>query len=127
MFIAERNRRTLDDPEAEEHVSSSWRRFSQAIGDMNDAEESEDYQAVGVKCRDALIALGKEDAAAEWVGDINNPPKAADFKGWANIFADRLSEAGRLRSYLKQSSTRRGISPSGYSTTATPLRSTPTS
>jgi hypothetical protein len=68
---------------------------------MNDAEESEDYQAVGVKCRDALIALSKEHAAAEWVGDVNNPPKAADFKGWGNIFADRLSEAGRLRSYLK--------------------------
>jgi hypothetical protein len=101
VFIAERNRRTLDDPDAEEHVSSSWRRFSQAIDDMNDAEESEDYQAVGVKCRDALIALGKEHAAAEWVGDINNPPKAADFKGWANVFADRLSEVGRLRSYLK--------------------------
>jgi hypothetical protein len=61
---------------------------------MNDTEESEDYQAVGVKCRDALIALGKEHAAAEWVGDVNNPPKAADFKGWANVFADRLSEAG---------------------------------
>ena len=33
--------------------------------------------------------------------DVSNPPKAADFKGWANIFADRLSQAGRLRSYLK--------------------------
>ena len=54
-----------------------------------------------MKCRDALIALGKEHAAAEWVGAVNNPPKAADFKGWANVFADRLSEAGRLRSYLK--------------------------
>jgi hypothetical protein len=32
---------------------------------MNDAEESEDYQAVGVKCRDALITLGKKHAAAE--------------------------------------------------------------
>jgi hypothetical protein len=57
--------RTLDDPEAEEHLNSPWRRFRQAIDDMNDAEESEDYQAVGVKCRDALITLGKKHAAAE--------------------------------------------------------------
>jgi hypothetical protein len=35
------------------------------------------------------------------VRDVNNPPKAADFKGWTNIFADPLSQAGRLRSYLK--------------------------
>jgi hypothetical protein len=70
---------------------------------MNDAEESGDYQAVGVKCRDALIALGKEHATAEWVGEVDNPPRAADFKGWANLFTDRLTEGGRLRSYLKAS------------------------
>jgi len=48
-FLAERSRRVLSDPETEEHVSSSWRRFGQAVDDMNDAEESEDFQAVGVK------------------------------------------------------------------------------
>jgi hypothetical protein len=100
-FLAERSRKNLTDPETEEHVSASRRRFGQAIDGMNDAEESEDFQAVGVKCRDALLALGKEHAYAEWVGDIENPPKAADFKGWANILAERLTEAGRLRSYLK--------------------------
>jgi len=35
------------------------------------------------------------------VGEVQDPPKAADFKGWANIFADQLTDAGRLRSYLK--------------------------
>jgi hypothetical protein len=76
VFTAERNRRALNDAEAEEHVSSSWCRFSPAIDDMNDAEASEDYKAVGVKYRDALIALGKEHAAAEWVGDVTNRPQA---------------------------------------------------
>jgi hypothetical protein len=101
VFMAERSRNDLTDPETEEHVSASWRRFRQAIDGMDDAEESADFQAVGVKCRDALIALGKEHAEAEWVGNVENPPKAADFKGWANILAERLTEAGRLRSYLK--------------------------
>ena len=100
-FMAERSRKSLTDPETEEHVSASWRRFGQVIDGMNDAEESEDFQAVGVKCRDALLALGKEHADAEWVGDVEDPPKAADFKGWANILAERLTEAGRLRSHLK--------------------------
>lgn len=100
-FMAERSRKTLDNSGTEKHVSGSWRRFSQAIDDMNDADESEDFQAVGVKCRDALIALGKEHASAEWVGEVSERPKAADFKGWANILAERLTEAGRLRSYLK--------------------------
>jgi hypothetical protein len=100
-FMAERSRKSLTDPETEEHVSASSRRFGQAVDGMNDAEESEDFQAVGVKCRDALLALAKEHTDAEWVGDVEDPPKAADFKGWANILAERLTAAGRLRSYLK--------------------------
>ena len=67
---------------------------------MESPEESEDFQAVGVECRDALIALAKDHASSDWLGEVRQPPKAADFKGWSNLFADRLSE-GRVRSYLK--------------------------
>ena len=98
--LAERSRSALEDVEIEAQVASSWRRFQQALDTMNDAEESEDFQAVGVKCRDALIALAKDHAEASWLGEVRDPPKAADFKGWGNIFAERLSE-GRVRSYLK--------------------------
>jgi len=100
-FLAERSRSTMEDADVEEHVSSSWRRFQQALDGMHEAEESEDYQAVGVKCRDALIALAKDHLDAEWIGHLDDAPKAADFKGWANIFAERLCESGRLRTYLK--------------------------
>jgi len=98
--LAERSRSALEDAEIEAQVASSWRRFQQAVDTMNDAEESEDFQAVGVKCRDALIALAKDHAVAGWLGEVTQPPKAADFKGWGNIFAERLSE-GRMRNYLK--------------------------
>jgi hypothetical protein len=99
-FLAERSRSALENAEAEELAATSWRRFQQALDAMNDAEESEDFQAVGVKCREALIALAKDHADADWLGDVQEPPKAADFKGWGSIFAERLSE-GRLRIYLK--------------------------
>jgi hypothetical protein len=79
-----------------------------------------------VKCRDALMALGREHAASEWSGHVNNPPRTADFKGWANIFADRLKPEGHVGRTSKQLSTRPEIGPSGYSVTATPPRSTPT-
>ena len=99
VFMAERSRARMEE-EYEEHVSAAWRRFRQALDAMNDASESEDFQAVGIKCRDALIALGKIHKGAPWVGDVPEPPKAADFRGWGNIFAERLAE-DRLRSYLK--------------------------
>jgi hypothetical protein len=70
---------------------------------MNAASESEDFQAVGLKCRDTLISFGKEYKDADWIGEISEPPKDSDFKGWANIIAEKLTEAGRLRSYLKSS------------------------
>jgi hypothetical protein len=99
IFIAERSRAELDEEE-QEHVSTAWRRFQQALEAMNDASESEDFQAVGIKCRDALIALGKQHMDAPWVGEVSTRPKASDFKGWGNLFAERLTD-GRLRAYLK--------------------------
>ncbi|GAA5036899.1 hypothetical protein GCM10023258_39840 [Terrabacter aeriphilus] len=102
VFMAERSRSELEDPETEQHITRSWRRFKQAVDAMNGAEESEDFQAVGIKCRDALIALAKDHATAAWVGPLESPPKAADFKGWGNIFVERLTESGRLRRYVKE-------------------------
>jgi hypothetical protein len=99
--LADRSQGEMADPEEEEQVAASWRRYRQAIDAMNDAHESEDFQAVGVKCRDALISLAKDHADDDWVGEVEDPPQAANFKGWANIFADRLTEAGRLRAFLK--------------------------
>ncbi len=99
MFMAERSRANMDEDD-EEQVTTAWRRFKQALEAMDSASESEDFQAVGIKCRDALIALGKQHQEAAWVGSVPEPPKVADFKGWGNIFAERLAE-GRLRTYLK--------------------------
>ncbi|GAB4596035.1 hypothetical protein MOKP4_31260 [Mycobacterium avium subsp. hominissuis] len=99
VMMAERSRSEIADQD-EEHVSTSWRRYRQAVQAMNEAAEAEDYQAVGIKCRDALIAMAKGQADAEWVVDIAERPKAADFKGWADVFADRLAD-GRMRSYVK--------------------------
>jgi hypothetical protein len=99
IFMAERSRADLPEAE-EERVSGAWRRYKQALADMDDAGESEDFQAVGIKCRDALLAVVRDHMAAEWVGDVHTPPKASDFKAWGAIFAERLAE-GRVRSYIK--------------------------
>lgn len=99
LFLAERSRGELPE-EDEEHVPGSWRRYKQALADMNSAGESEDFQAVGIKCRDALLAIARDHMSADWVGDVADPPKVSDFKGWGNLFAERLAE-GRVRSYTK--------------------------
>ncbi|MFB7797257.1 hypothetical protein [Isoptericola sp. NPDC056134] len=95
--LAEQSRGELDDNEP---TSPPWRRYCDALRAMDEASESEDFQAVGIKCRDTLIALGKQYQDAEWLGDVGERPKGGDFKGWAHLFAERLSE-GRQRSYVK--------------------------
>src|SRR5680860_354531 len=99
ILMAERSRAELREAD-EERVSGSWRRFKQALAGMDDAGEAEDFQAIGIKCRDSLLAAVRDHMSAEWVGDIEDPPKASDFKAWGGIFAERLAE-GRVRAYLK--------------------------
>jgi hypothetical protein len=53
-----------------------------------------------VKCRDALMALGREHAASEWSGHVNNPPRTADFKGGPISSLIGLARGPR-RSYFK--------------------------
>lgn len=97
--LAERSRGELPDGD-EEHVAGPWRRFRDALEAMDEADEAEDFQSVGIKCRDSLIALGREYQDALWLGEIGSPPKAADFKGWGALYAERLSD-GRMRNYVK--------------------------
>jgi hypothetical protein len=94
--LAQRSRGELDE-EHEKLVAGAWRRYRQALSAMDAAGESEDFQAVGLKCRDALIALAKDHAADEWVGTLAEPARDADVKGWADVFAERLAD-GRVRS-----------------------------
>lgn len=97
--LAERSRAELDD-EDHEHVTAPWRRYRDALEAMNEADEAEDFQAVGIKCRDALIALGKQYQDANWLGEIKDQPKVADFKGWGTLYAQQLSK-DRVRNYVK--------------------------
>jgi hypothetical protein len=91
--------RTETDVERERRVSGAWRRFKQAAEAMDSASEAADFQAVGVRCRESLLALVQGQADEPWLGGIEDPPKRSDFKGWGAILAERLGE-GRLRAYV---------------------------
>lgn len=100
MRVFERGRVEVD-PELQEHAEGAWRRYSAAVEALNTADDAEDFQAVGVKCREALLALARENSGAEWVGEVAEPPKGDDLKGWIGVFAVRLLPDRRQRAYLK--------------------------
>lgn len=99
VVLAERSRAELE-VDQEEHVTAPWRRYRDALNVMNEADEAEDFQSVGIKCRDSLIALGKQYQDASWLGELSERPRVADFKGWGCIYAECLSD-GRVRQYVK--------------------------
>lgn len=91
----------------EEHASRlavPWRRWEQAAGALNAAHEAEDFQAVGMRCRESLIALVRE-VGALWMPRAGEPaPQAANFLAWSELVAGALAPGAsnaRVRAYLK--------------------------
>jgi hypothetical protein len=81
-----------------------WRRWQEASTALGAAEESEDFQAVGMRCRECLIRLVRSIGKPEMVPKGSEPPKRADVVGWsehiANTFASG-SSGEHLRGHLK--------------------------
>jgi hypothetical protein len=103
--VAEHQDRTArPEPEQKARFSKAWRAWEQAGDALAEADEGEEFQAVGMRCRESLIAFMKEAAL---VAPHNSPeprPKIGDFVGWANLLADIVASgasAERRRGYLK--------------------------
>ncbi len=98
---------TRDAPtdEAYDRAAETWRRLEQARRDLIDADEVEDFQAVGMKLREVLVTLAHEFAESGIGADLGERPKKSDFKSWADEVAQDFApgEGGAAtRAYLKR-------------------------
>jgi hypothetical protein len=100
LRMMNRDRVEIDEDQADE-IGGAWRRFEAAVQAMDSAQEAEDYQGVAIKCREALLAFGREHQSADWVSLPETLPKVNDFKNWANLYAVSLT-TGRMRRYLNE-------------------------
>jgi hypothetical protein len=81
-----------------------WRRWEQAAESFDTAEEAEDFQAVGMKCRQCLIYLGRSMSKSEMVPGGQEAPERDNFVGWAELIANSVAPGAsneRIRSHLK--------------------------
>ena len=88
-------------------MPDAWRRWEQAGEVLNEAEEAEDFQAVGMRCRECLIVMVRTLSLPEMVPAGELPPKHADVVHWAERIADHIahgSSAKEVRGYLKATS-----------------------
>jgi len=90
--------------EQKERLLSAWRRWTQAAEALDHAREAEEFQAVGMRCRECLLALVRLIAMESMVPPGCEAPKMGDFIRWSELIADALvrgSSAKELRGYLK--------------------------
>lgn len=102
--LAERNGREPDPKK--ERIAAAWRRLDQAEEALELADEAEEFQAVGMRCREALLAFVSAVRDPSMVKPGVEAPKASDFLSWSEIVADAVaggSSASAVRGFLKSS------------------------
>ena len=101
--LAMRNEPRVEDAERE-RLAGAFRRWTQAAEALDAADEAEDFQAVGMRCREALISFAQDVAKPEMVPAGSEEPKASDFIHWAERIAEWAapgSRGDRVRGHLK--------------------------
>jgi hypothetical protein len=76
-----------------EPLAACFRHCGEAADALKQAQEVTDFQAIGVRCREALLAFtSAAQIVMPWTGDEAIKPKQADFKAWVDhVCATALS------------------------------------
>jgi hypothetical protein len=103
MFAQQaRTARTGDEERA--RLLLPWRKWEQAAKDSDEADEAEEFQAVGMKCREALLALVNAAAADKMVPPDLVAPAKGNFLRWSELIAAAITpDSERLRGFLRKS------------------------
>lgn len=114
-------------PRSEAMLPESWRRWEDAVDALHHAREAEDFQAVGMRLRECLVALAGEVASDELEPAGEEWPQAATSRGGATCWLTFL-RAGAAASVCGRTSRRwrkrRGLTSTGSPTPVTQPRST---
>jgi hypothetical protein len=97
-------RKPKADAEAVERLAAPWRRLQQAGEALDRAHEAEELQAVGMRCRECLLALAREIADSAMVPAGEEEPQAGNFLAWSELIANALAggaSAKEVRAMLK--------------------------
>ncbi len=96
--------RQMPRPTETTRYATILRRMEQAKEALDKANEAEDFQAIGVRCRECLIMLVKELANIAELPPGITPPQEANFKSWIDLLINTVARGKsneRIRSYMK--------------------------
>jgi len=87
LRVPRSDRPTVDKLQVEPFVAC-WRALDETSGAVDQVEEVEDCQAIGVRCREALITLIHIAQDLIEIPQSQARPKKADFRAWSELIAD---------------------------------------
>lgn len=102
--VAQRDMRSAQFSNAS-RFAGAYRRWRQAARGVDDANEAEDFQAVGMKCRECLLTFARDAQDDIQLSEQLERPKRGDFVAWSRLIADWAApgdESKDVRQYLKQ-------------------------
>jgi hypothetical protein len=93
--------------DAHDYVNQLWNKLARARSTLFEAKKPEDFQSVGMKCRECLLFLAQSLGQEQMVPEGQEAPQRGNFIAWCELIADHLAFGGsneQLRSYLKATS-----------------------
>jgi hypothetical protein len=103
--VASRQAKLAPD-ERKDRLRATWRRWENAAEALDEGKEPEDFQSIGMMCRETLLELIKSLQNEIPEPSAENKPKAGDFIGWSDLIVVNFASGQRnkhIRSYLKTS------------------------
>ncbi|UJW79794.1 hypothetical protein [Hydrogenophaga sp. SL48] len=87
-----------------QRLRAAWRRWETAMEAIDAANEAEDFQAVGMRCRETLVALVKSLQKSIDIPEDQQRPQASNVVDWFDLIALNYAAGARnerVRSYLR--------------------------
>ncbi|WP_380874457.1 hypothetical protein ACFB49_48060 [Sphingomonas sp. DBB INV C78] len=90
--------------ELHEFLSTTHRKMYQAHLALDEADEIEDFQGIGLQCREVMTSFTREVVAAGLFDELKDAPKMGDFVAWSDHVIGVRAAGGAaeyVRGYLK--------------------------
>jgi len=104
MLRLDSERIGTEDPRLGDRLAAAFRLWEQAAEALDQSSESEEVQAVGVRCRETLLTFIKSVSDTTMVPSGTVAPQAANFVEWSKLVAGYIAAGHRnerIRGYLK--------------------------
>lgn len=101
--VAQRERRS-GEGSARDRFAGALRRWEQAARGIDEADEAEDFQSVGMKCRECLLTFARDAQGGLEISPGAERPKRGDFVGWSALIAEWAAtgeHSKEIRGHLK--------------------------